>query len=54
MVAPIIIESVRNYLKKDQKEGIVIRFGVVLGSQVTGQADHWSDIDLFVHPIYTG
>ena len=48
MVDPIIIESVRNYLKKVQKEGIVIRFGVVFGSQVTGQADHLSDIDLLV------
>ena len=48
MVDPIIIESVRNYLKKVQKEGIVIRFGVVFGSQVTGQADRWSGIDLLV------
>jgi predicted nucleotidyltransferase len=48
MVDPIIIESVRNYLKKVQKKGIVIRFGVVFGSQVTGQADRWSDIDLLV------
>ena len=50
MVDPIIIESVRNYLEKVQKEGIVIRFGVVFGSQVTGQADRWSDIDLLVVP----
>jgi predicted nucleotidyltransferase len=48
MVDPIIIESVRNYLKKVQKKGLVIRFGVVFGSQVTGQADRWSDIDLLV------
>jgi predicted nucleotidyltransferase len=48
MVDPIIIESVRNYLKNVQKEGIVVRFGVVFGSQVTGQADRWSDIDLLV------
>jgi predicted nucleotidyltransferase len=48
MVYPIIIESVQTYLKKVQKEGIVIRFGVVFGSQVTGQADRWSDIDLLV------
>jgi predicted nucleotidyltransferase len=48
MVDPTIIESVRNYLKRVQKEGIVIRFGVVFGSQVTGQADHLSDIDLLV------
>jgi len=48
MVDPIIMGSVRNYLKKLQKEGIVIRFGVVFGSQVTGQADRWSDIDLLV------
>ncbi len=25
-----------------------MRFGVVFGSQVTGQADRWSDIDLLV------
>lgn len=35
-------------MEKVQKEGIVIRFGVVFGSQVTGQADRWSDIDLLV------
>jgi predicted nucleotidyltransferase len=55
MVDPIIIESVRNYLEKVQKEGIVIRFGVVFGSQVTGQADRWSDIDLLVvSPRFNG
>ena len=48
MVNPVIIESVRNYLKKVQKEGFAIRFGVIFGSQVTGQADRWSDIDLLV------
>ena len=30
------------------EEGIPVRFGVLFGSQVTGKADEWSDIDLVV------
>jgi predicted nucleotidyltransferase len=41
-------EDFQGLFKKARKEGIVIRFGVVFGSQSTGQADRWSDIDLFV------
>ena len=48
MVDESIIKSVRNYLKTINKEGIIVRFGVVFGSQVNGRADCWSDIDLLV------
>ena len=30
------------------KQGIPVAFGVVFGSQATGRADEWSDIDLVV------
>jgi predicted nucleotidyltransferase len=48
MVAEPIVESVRRYLQVVSEQGIPIRYGVVFGSQVTGRADVWSDIDLLV------
>ena len=48
MVDEAIIKSVRNYLNTMNKEGIIVRFGVVFGSHVKGRADCWSDIDLLV------
>jgi predicted nucleotidyltransferase len=30
------------------EQGIPVRYGIVFGSQVTGRADVWSDIDLLV------
>jgi len=48
MVDPSVINSIRKYLKIIDNEGISVRFGIVFGSQVTGQKDHWSDIDLLV------
>jgi len=31
-----------------QQHGVAVRFGVVFGSQLTGDADAWSDIDVLV------
>jgi len=31
-----------------QQHGVAVRFGVVFGSQLTGDANAWSDIDVLV------
>ncbi len=55
MVDQSVVKSVRNYLKSINSEGIAIRFGIVFGSQATGHADRWSDIDvLVVSPRFDG
>jgi predicted nucleotidyltransferase len=43
-----IVAAVRNYLRMLQQHGVVVRFAVVFGSQVTGKTDACSDIDLLV------
>jgi len=43
-----VVTTVRRYLTRLQDQGLVIRFGVVFGSQVSGSASLWSDIDLLV------
>ena len=43
-----VVTTVRNYLHTVQEAGLPVRFGVVFGSQATGKADRWSDIDLLV------
>ena len=48
MVAESIVNSIRHYLQVVSEQGIPVRYGVVFGSQVTGRADVWSDIDLLV------
>ena len=48
MVDSSIVRSVRDYLNSLQREGIVVRFGIVFGSQATDKTDQWSDIDLLV------
>ena len=48
MVDPAIINGVRNYLNRLKDNGIIISFGVIYGSQATGEAKTWSDIDLLV------
>ncbi len=46
---------VRNYLNTLRDEGFPVSFGVVFGSQATGKADRWSDIDLLiVSPRFDG
>jgi predicted nucleotidyltransferase len=48
VVDQTITESVKRYLLNLIKAGIPVTYGVVYGSQATGQADRWSDIDLLV------
>ncbi|MFC1782169.1 nucleotidyltransferase domain-containing protein [Planctomycetota bacterium] len=48
MVDTAIINGVRNYLQKLRDHGIAVSFGVIYGSQATGEAKTWSDIDLLV------
>ena len=48
MVAEPALTAVQNYLRALQTQGLPVRFGVVFGSQATGQANQWSDIDLLV------
>jgi len=43
-----VVTSVRRYLHQLIVQGIAVSFGVIFGSQATGSADRWSDIDLLV------
>jgi uncharacterized protein len=40
--------TVRNYIRNLNTRGLPVHFAVVFGSQVSGGADRWSDIDLLV------
>ena len=48
MVTDAVVASVQGYLQALRDRGLPVRFGVVFGSQATGRADEWSDIDLLV------
>lgn len=48
MVKKSIVKNIRNYLRILTVNGFDVRFGVVFGSQIKGNADMWSDIDLLV------
>ena len=48
MVSQSVITAVKNYLRHLLENEIDVRFAVVFGSQATGKADQWSDIDLLV------
>ena len=48
MVDRSIEIAVRNYLQNLGTQGLNVCFAVVFGSQTTGKADRWSDIDLLV------
>lgn len=48
MVDRSVVKAVQSYLHALQAHGFPVKFGVVFGSQATGKADHWSDIDLLV------
>lgn len=55
MVDESILISVKDYLHKLIVSGLTVRFGVVFGSQATGTASRWSDIDLLVvSPCFDG
>jgi uncharacterized protein len=43
-----VIKGVRHYLLALKERGITVSFGVIFGSQATGKAHKWSDIDLLV------
>jgi predicted nucleotidyltransferase len=48
MVDQAVISSVRRYLQNLREQGIPVEYGVLFGSQASGRADVWSDIDLLV------
>lgn len=48
MVDESVVTAVRRYLSALREDGLRIDFGVVFGSQATGRAGEWSDIDLLV------
>jgi len=48
MVDESIVVTVRSYLDNLRTRGLAVSFGVVFGSQATGNTDQWSDIDLIV------
>ena len=48
MVNESVINGVRKYLRALQEQGFAVTFGVIFGSQLSGKADSWSDIDLLV------
>jgi len=48
MATELVLDSVRRYLRRLRETGITVSFGVIFGSQATGMADEWSDIDVLV------
>lgn len=48
MVDESVMLAVRNYLKALRASGLTVQLGVIFGSQATGTAGVWSDIDLLV------
>jgi len=46
MVNESVLNGVRKYLRALQDQGVVVKFGVIFGSQVYGKSDIWSDINL--------
>ena len=48
MLDSSVVTTVQNYLRALQQHGVAVCFGVVFGSQLTGQVDAWSDIDVLV------
>jgi uncharacterized protein len=42
------LDSVGDYLKTLNDQGLAVRFGVVFGSWAKGNPGQWSDIDLMV------
>ena len=48
MVDPAVVNGIRRFFRALSEQGIAVAFGVVFGSQATGGAGAWSDIDLIV------
>jgi len=55
VVDEAIVKAVKRYLRAVHASGIPVRCGVIFGSQATGRAHRWSDIDLLVvSPSFDG
>ncbi len=48
MLEQSVLMVVKRYLSEVKQAGIEVKFGVVFGSQATGNVHEWSDIDLLV------
>ncbi len=48
MLEQSVLKSVQKYLAAVAASGITVERGIVFGSQASGQAHDWSDIDLLV------
>ena len=48
MLEPSVLNSALKYLEAVKAQGIPVEHGVVFGSQATGHAHFWSDIDILV------
>lgn len=48
MLEQSVLISIKSYIKELRENGINVEQAVVFGSQVTGKADKWSDIDLIL------
>lgn len=48
MAQAAVIKSVQKYLNYLNDNGFNVSFGILYGSQATGTATQWSDIDLIV------
>jgi predicted nucleotidyltransferase len=48
MADPKVIAAVKKYIENLAQNGLAVAFAVIFGSQVTGQANDLSDIDLIV------
>ncbi len=48
MLEQSVLMVVKRYLSEVKQAGIEVEFGVVFGSQATGNSHEWSDIDLLV------
>ena len=48
MLQADVINSIHKYIKNLNTGGFAVKFVVVFGSQVTGEATEWSDIDVLV------
>ncbi len=48
MVKPEILKTINSYVKCLDDEGVEVEFVVLFGSQASGTAHQWSDIDIIV------
>lgn len=48
MLEQSVLTSVKRYIEEVKKQGLIVEKAVVFGSQATGNAHEWSDIDLLI------